>query len=90
MFTMRSLRKLLTAGSITGVLALGGLAAHAPAAGAIVTAADQCGGIIYGYNYWGLQYFNEYERTGGEPSLYGELAWNRVVYYGHLLSLNNC
>jgi hypothetical protein len=87
---MRSLRKLLTASSITAVLAAVGLAAHAPTAGAIVTAADQCGGIIYSYNYWGLQYFNEYERTGGEPSLYGELAWNRVVYYGHLLSVNNC
>jgi len=84
------LQKLLTASSIAAVLAVVGLGAHAPTAGAIVTAADQCGSIIYGYNYWGLQYFNEYERTGGEPSLYGELAWNRVVYYGHLLSLNNC
>jgi hypothetical protein len=87
---MRGLRKLLTASSITAVLATVGLAAHAPTAGAIVTAADQCGAIIYGYGYWGYQYAVEWERTGGEPSLYGELAWNRVVYYGHLLSLNNC
>jgi hypothetical protein len=87
---MKGLRKLLMASSITAVLAIVGLTTGTPTAGAIVTAADQCGGIIYGYNYWGLQYFNEYERTGGEPSLYGELAWNRVVYFGHLLSLNNC
>jgi hypothetical protein len=87
---MKGLRKLLMASSITAVLAIVGLTTGTPTASAIVTAADQCGGIIYGFNYWGLQYFNEYERTGGEPSLYGELAWNRVVYFGHLLSLNNC
>jgi hypothetical protein len=87
---MQRVRKLLTASAMTAALAVVGLAAHAPTAGAIVTAADQCGSIIYGYNYWGYQYALEYERMDGQPSLYGELAWNRVVYYGHLLSVNNC
>jgi hypothetical protein len=86
---MRSVRYLLAAVPITAVLAVFGLTAGTQPAGAFVTAADQCGAIIYGYQYWGNEYFVEYERAG-EETLYAAFAWNRVVYYGHLLTVNNC
>jgi hypothetical protein len=87
---MRKLRSLLAAVSIAAVLAVVGLTAATPPAGAFVTAADQCAAYFYGYQYWGEQVVIEYDRTGGEESLYGVFAYNRVVYYGHLFSINNC
>jgi hypothetical protein len=87
---MRRLRKLLLAIPIAVALAVGGLGAGAPKADAFVTAADQCGAYLYGYWYWGEQYVIEYERAGDVETLYAAFAWNRVVYYGHLITVNNC
>jgi hypothetical protein len=86
---MRRLRTTLAATVSAAALAVVGLGAGAPTAGAFVTAADQCGALIYGYQYWGEQYVIEYERAGYE-TLYAAFAYNRIVYYGHLITVNNC
>jgi hypothetical protein len=87
---MRRLRHLLAALPIAAVLAVTGLPGGGPeSAGAFITAADQCGSYIYGYQYWGEQYVLEWERAG-EETLYAAFAYNRVVYYGHLISVYNC
>ena len=86
---MRRVRCLLAAMATAGLLALFGLTAGTHSAGAFVTAADQCGAYIYGYQYWGSEYVLEYERAG-EETLYAAFAYNRIVYYGHLLTINNC
>jgi hypothetical protein len=86
---MRRLRTGLAAIVSAAALAVVGLGAGAPPAGAFVTVADQCGSLLYGYQWWGEQYVIEYERAGYE-TLYAAFAWNRVVYYGHLITVNNC
>ena len=86
---MRRVGCLLAAMATAGLLALFGLTAGTQSAGAFVTAADQCGAYIYGYQYWGSEYVLEYERAG-EETLYAAFAYNRIVYYGHLLTINNC
>jgi hypothetical protein len=86
---MRRTRNPLAAMAIAAVLALFGLTAGTESAGAFVTAADQCGAYIYGYQYWGTEYVLEYERAG-EETLYAAFAYNRIVYYGHLITVNNC
>ena len=78
----------LLAMATAGLLALFGLTAGTQSAGAFVTAADQCGAYIYGYQYWGSEYVLEYERAGGD--VVRAFAYNRIVYYGHLLTINNC
>jgi hypothetical protein len=70
-------------------LAVCGLTAGTQTADAFVTAADHCGGYIYGYQYWGNEHVVEYERAG-EETPYAAFVWNRVVYYGHLITVNNC
>ena len=86
---MRKMRCLLAAMATAAALAGFGLTAGTQSAGAFVTAADQCGALIYGYQYWGYEYLVEYERAG-EETLYAAFAYNRIVYYGHLITINNC
>jgi hypothetical protein len=56
---MRRLRNPLAAMAIAAVLAVFRLTAGTEPAGAFVTAADQCGAYIYGYQYWGSEYVIE-------------------------------
>jgi hypothetical protein len=86
---MRRARNLLAAMPIAAVLAVFGATGGTESAGAFVPAAEQCGSYIYGYQYWGGEYVLEYERAGYE-TLYAAFAYNRIVYYGHLITVNNC
>jgi hypothetical protein len=83
---MRRMRHLLAAIPITAVLTVAG---HTSTAGAFVTAQDQCGSYIYGYQYWGAQYVYEYDRWGFETP-YAAYAYIRVQDYGNLIQYYHC
>lgn len=86
---MRRARNLLAALPIAAALAISGLAGGTAPASAFITSADQCGGIIYSYQYWGGEYVWEYDRAGYETP-YAAYAWTRVQYFGNLLGQYNC
>jgi len=47
-------------------------------------------GYIYGWNFWQGQFYNEFQRTGGEYSLYLGYAARQVNDYYQLVVQNNC